>query len=115
LRDEQAAMSEVGNVLAVFILNADDNVGIATRDLAPNETVRTGPHTLLTASAIPLGHKVALGPIEKGAKVFRCGVPIGSATQAIAQGEHVHVHNLVSNYLPTYTFDGPLRFHERRP
>jgi altronate dehydratase len=108
-------MSEPGNVVAVFILNAADNVGVATRDLVPSETVRAGSHTILTLGAIPLGHKVALRPIEKNGKVFRCGVPIGSATQAIARGEHVHVHNLVSDYLPTYTFDGPLRFHERHP
>jgi len=30
-------------------------------------------------------------------------VAIGSATRDIAVGEHVHLHNMKSDYLPTYT------------
>jgi hypothetical protein len=37
--------------------------------------------------------------------VRKYGVPIGSVTKPIAAGEHVHVHNLASNYTPTYTLD----------
>ncbi|MFZ4533236.1 MAG: SAF domain-containing protein, partial [Alsobacter sp.] len=33
------------------------------------------------------------------------GAPIGVATAAIAPGAHVHVHNVVSAYTPTYTLD----------
>jgi hypothetical protein len=29
--------------------------------------------------------------------------PIGSATAPIAAGDYVHVHNVASDYLPTYT------------
>jgi len=45
------------------------------------------------APGIPFGHKVALRPIAQGEPVFKYGVAIGTATQAIAEGEHVHVHN----------------------
>ena len=45
------------------------------------------------AAGIPFGHKVALRDLPSGAPVVKYGVAIGVATQAIAQGEHVHVHN----------------------
>ena len=31
---------------------------------------------------------------------IKVGVPIGTATQAIAPGEHVHSHNLQSDHIP---------------
>jgi hypothetical protein len=45
------------------------------------------------AAGVPFGHKAALEPIAKGAPVVKYGVVIGHATQDIAAGEHVHVHN----------------------
>lgn len=45
------------------------------------------------AAGIPFGHKVALRDMPCGAPVVKYGVAIGVATQAIALGEHVHVHN----------------------
>jgi hypothetical protein len=30
---------------------------------------------------------------------------MGSATRDIVLGEHVHLHNMKSNYLPTYTLE----------
>ena len=43
--------------------------------------------------------------IAAGEKVLKYGAPIGSATRDIGQGEHVHLHNMRSDYLPTYTLD----------
>ena len=37
-----------------------------------------------------------------GEIIVKYGMPIGVATEAIAPGEHVHVHNIKSNYTPTY-------------
>lgn len=48
------------------------------------------------------GAKLAAQVIPKEAAVVKYGQPIGTATQDIAVGELVHVHNLRSNYLPTY-------------
>ena len=53
-------------------------------------------------TAVGLGHKIAAQPIATGAKIIKCHVPIGSATQDIAQGEHIHLHNMKSDYLPTF-------------
>jgi len=43
-----------------------------------------------------MGHKFALEDIEKGEAVIKYGEPIGQSTEKIARGEHVHVHNVVS-------------------
>ena len=43
------------------------------------------------------GHKYAIRPIAEGENVVKYGMPIGHAKTAIAQGEHVHTHNLASN------------------
>ena len=47
----------------------------------------------------------APAPIAAGEKVLKYGAPIGTATAAIAAGEHVHVHNIESDYTPTYHLD----------
>ena len=43
------------------------------------------------------GHKYAIKPILKGENVIKYGSPIGHATCDIAEGEHVHTHNLKTN------------------
>ncbi len=43
---------------------------------------------------IPIGHKVAIQPLEAGATVIKYGVDIGRTVAPIHMGEHVHVHNL---------------------
>ncbi|HEY8392904.1 MAG TPA: UxaA family hydrolase [Capillibacterium sp.] len=45
---------------------------------------------------LPYGHKLAIEPIKKGTPVRKYGEEIGVATQDIAPGEHVHVHNMDS-------------------
>jgi len=37
--------------------------------------------------------------------VYKCGVPIGSAKEMIPGGAHIHLHNLKSDYIATYTVD----------
>ena len=43
---------------------------------------------------IAFGHKIALTTLEKGDEVRKYGEVIGLATQKIAKGQHVHVHNV---------------------
>jgi hypothetical protein len=95
---------------AVLVVRPADNVGVACRPIADGETIAVGGEPLQARAAVPRAHKIALRPIGKGERVLRAGVPIGSATAPIAAGEHVHTHNLASDYMPTFTFDGPLRF-----
>ena len=94
-------------MLRVLVLSAEDNVGVVVKGAAPGEPLAcaTGGE-IVCLDAIPPGHKVALTEIHRGAKVLKFGVPIGSATDAIRPGQHVHTHNLASDYTPTLAETG---------
>ncbi len=78
---------------AAFIrIHRDDNVVIARRQLiGGSELVGEG---VTVAGLVPAGHKVATRSIAVGQAVVRYGQIIGTATQPIAAGQHVHSHNL---------------------
>lgn len=46
---------------------------------------------------------------------MKYGAPIGTATAPIAIGEPVHVHNLRSDYTPTYHLEDVRKVQEARP
>ncbi len=90
----------MGDWMATLIRLAEhDNVAVATANLAKGQTVDVEGVRLVTRDPIPFAHKVAIWPIEAGAQVFKYGVPIGRAKVAIAAGQHVHVHNIKSDYV----------------
>ena len=74
-------------------IHADDNVVIARRQLVGGE-VLAEEGGIVVAGLVPPGHKVATRAIAQGEPVRRYGQVIGQATQPIAPGQHVHVHNL---------------------
>ena len=79
---------------AVYRVSAEDDVAVALRDLAPQESIVVGDRTVLVTAAIPRGHKVAIRPVSAGQVVRKYGWPIGRATADIAVGSHVHSHNV---------------------
>ena len=50
--------------------------------------------TFKAVSDIPIGHKLAIKPLSKDDTAIKYGVDIGRVVAPIAEGEHVHVHNL---------------------
>ena len=98
-------------------IHARDNVYILTASAKAGALLvgETGAHRL--AEDLGLGHKIAAGPIAAGEKIRKYGMPIGSALRDIAEGEHVHLHNMKSDYLPTYTHEAGRHFddHETPP
>jgi hypothetical protein len=48
-----------------------------------------------------MAHKIARRAIAPGETIRKYGMPIGIATQGIAPGAHVHVHNIRSGYTPS--------------
>lgn len=76
-----------------------DRLAIARQDIAPG-TVLLGDDPALpfqhleVKEKIPAGHKLALTALSAGAEILRYGYRIGFATQAIAQGDWIHTHNL---------------------
>src|SRR6202162_1099483 len=84
-------------------LNPADDVVIACRELdAGTNLLKEG---VVCKERIPAGHKVAVRAIAQGDPVRRYSQIIGFATQAIAPGHHVHVHNLeVRDFARDYAF-----------
>jgi hypothetical protein len=72
-----------------------DNVAVVAVAVQAGDLLRLDDGSEVRAvEAIPRGSKVALGPIACGEAVVRYGEEIGRATQDIAAGEYVHMHNL---------------------
>jgi altronate hydrolase len=84
---------------ALIRLADQDNVAVATRNLTRGAVVSVDGEELTTRDPIPFAHKVAIRAIAKDGQVFKYGVPIGRAKVAIAPGQHVHVHNIKSDYV----------------
>jgi altronate hydrolase len=84
----QAALAEV-----TLRLHAEDNVVIAMRDLSVGSYPLPGGGSLPVADDVPRGHKVAVAGVAAGDPVRKYGQVIGFASEAIAPGQHVHVHN----------------------
>ncbi len=88
-------------------LAPSDNVAVATAALQAGQPAGLDDTQVTLLDPIPLGHKVAVAAIAPGEKVVKYGCPIGSATREIRVGQHVHVHNLKSDYFPTFTRQQP--------
>jgi altronate dehydratase small subunit len=89
----------------LILLAPDDNCLIAAARLNAGDTLEIEGERVALAKTIELGHKVARRALAKDEKVVRYGAPIGHVTINVARGEHLHTHNLESDYLPTYTHD----------
>lgn len=92
-------------------ISPEDNIVVLTRSVRAGESMQVGDVTFPFPQALDLGHKIACRAIRPGEKILKYGAPIGSATQAIQVGEHVHLHNMKSDYLPTYTMESGSEFH----
>jgi altronate dehydratase small subunit len=82
----------------VIVVDVNDNVATALRTLEEGESVSAGIGGKMTdvtvLTRIPFGHKIALKEIEVGQPVIKYGEVIGLATQKMAMGQHVHIHNV---------------------
>ena len=89
----------------VLVLAPGDNVAIAKSDIAAGTTLQVMGVTVTVKAAMEVGHKFALRKVAKGERITKYGTPIGVATQDIVPGDSMHIHNITSDYIPTYTFD----------
>jgi len=81
---------EMADNVATLLQDAEAGVVLLRRQAAPREICLNQP--------IKMGHKVALCALEDSAPIVKYGVIIGEATQPIAGGEWVHLHNCRSRY-----------------
>jgi galactarate dehydratase len=79
-------------VSPVILLNAADDVVVTRRSLQPGTA--SGFNGITAGQLIGRGHKMAIRAIATGQEVRKYGQIIGLATQDIAPGDHVHLHNL---------------------
>ncbi len=89
----------------LILLSPEDNCLIAGTTLEAGTPVAIEGETVVLSKTVPLGHKLARRALAAEEKIIRYGAPIGHVTIAVARGDHLHMHNLVSDYLPTYTHE----------
>jgi len=89
----------------LLLLAPGDSVFVLRDQIDAGETVWVAGVAVAFPTRLGLGHKIARVAVAAGDKVIKYGAPIGRASRAIAQGDHVHLHNLTSDYTPTYALD----------
>ena len=90
----------------LLLLAPGDSVYVLRDQIAAGEVIAVGGARVTVTQALGLGHKIARLAVAPGAQVVKYGAPIGRAKVAIAIGDHVHVHNLRSDYTPTHQRGG---------
>ena len=105
-REKSGTKEPESEARKAIIMAVTDSVAIALDDLVPGDRVRIRSllqeivGELEVSDSVPYGHKLSVKPIAKGSEVIKSSEIIGVASQSISQGEHVHIHNIVSLYVP---------------
>jgi hypothetical protein len=86
----------------ILQLHPADNVVVCIQALHEGEEVLLPGNRVAVPVSVGIGHKLACKNIPQGEIIVKYGVPIGTATENIAPGDHVHTHNITSNYIATY-------------
>lgn len=92
----------------LLLLHPGDTVLVLRDRIAAGEVIRVQGNAVRVQGALGLGHKIARIAVGPGDQVIKYGAPIGRASVAIAVGDHVHSHNLRSDYTPTHQRGGGL-------
>ena len=87
--------------LKLLRLDPLDNVLVTIQTLEAGDRVTIDGREITIPARLTLGHKLAARDIRNGEKILKYHMPIGSATRDIAVGEHVHLHNMKSDYIDT--------------
>ncbi len=82
----------------IVVLDPRDNVAVVVSALQAGALIEMDRCSLHSKEPIAPGHKISLRAISNNEQVIKYGEVIGRATQDIAEGAWVHVHNLVSDF-----------------
>lgn len=93
MASHQPALAADKQRLAI-VIHRQDNVAIATQNIAAAVELNIGQNCLETLDDIEKGHKIAIKDISEGEAIKKYGANIGIATCDIKTGQHVHVHNV---------------------
>ena len=97
----------------LLLLSERDNVMVTCASLKSGDIVSLDGASVVVRADAPLGFKIARCDLEPGEKVLKYGAVIGSATAPIRRGDVVHLHNMKSDYLPTYAHEAGSGFTKR--
>lgn len=87
----------------LLLLSPEDNILVLGASVDEGERLEIYGEAVTMPRHLVLGHKLARRDIAKGEVILKYGAPIGTATEDIPLGAHVHTHNIVSNYTKTHT------------
>ena len=84
-------------------LHPHDNVIVCCQSAQKGEQINIANQVITLDSSVTIGHKIACQDIADGEQILKYGASIGSATKAIKTGQHVHLHNMKSDYIASHT------------
>ena len=86
-----------------ILLHDDDNVLVCREHALPGQAVSFDGAEVTLAFDIDVGHKIARYNLKAGDKILKYGAPIGSMTADAKRGDHIHMHNMKSDYISSHT------------
>lgn len=95
-------MLTMTNSPPTLLLHPADNILIAAVSLRSGDIVEIDGSPIEIKESVGVGHKIARAGMPQATKILRYGAPIGSLTAAVRVGEHIHSHNLKSDYIASH-------------
>jgi len=86
-----------------ILLHPDDNVLVCRARAVAGQSIMIDGEAVALSTTIEVGHKIARRSLKPGDKIMKYGAPIGSMITAAGRGEHVHMHNMKSDYIKSHT------------
>jgi hypothetical protein len=83
----------------IIQLHNDDNIVVALKTYEKGSVIKINDLEIELKESVGFGHKIAIELIPKQSQVLKYGLSIGSALKEIVPGEHVHSHNLKTDYI----------------
>ena len=86
-----------------ILLHPDDNVLVCRARAEAGQSIIIDGEGVALNATIEVGHKIARHALNPGDKIIKYGAPIGSMIVPAARGDHVHMHNMKSDYIKSHT------------
>lgn len=87
----------------ILLLHPEDTVLVCIDTIVAGDTLWIDGQPVSAPQPCTVGHKLARRALAVGDKVLKYGAPIGSMTSSAVPGEHVHAHNMKSDYIRSHT------------
>ncbi len=91
------------NGVKFILLHSKDNVLICSAASRKGDIVNIDGDDVMLLCDMTMGHKIARHALGKACIIIKSGAPIGSLICTVVPGEHIHLHNMKSDYIPSHT------------